>query len=200
MNPTNSNVHKLYDTFAHFWWNVGHSVHQDPVVLRSCCPKWIFVLRFCSFGNILCKLSTSFALEHFLRLLSFLWWYHTDKWKTSSIKGWVFNPGERLERLERRPIRQTPLSTWKWTLTSEFHLPAAIIDTVLSFIVNAYNSCATPDIHVSTSCPSPGSYLNLPWASPSGSPAHEPVGVCWWHITCSASCLSLDSSTNWKGK
>lgn len=139
MNPTNSNVHKPYDTFAHFWWNVGHSVHQDPVVLRSCCLKWIFVLRFCSFGNILCKLSTSFALEHFLRLLSFLWWYHTDKWKTSSIKGWVFNPGERLERLERCPIRQTPLSTRKWSCNHRHSF--VFYRKCVQFMCNTLHSC-----------------------------------------------------------
>lgn len=54
-----------------FW-----SASQDPVILRSCCLKWTFILRLCFPGNILCKLSTSFALEHFLRLLPFLWWYH----------------------------------------------------------------------------------------------------------------------------
>lgn len=127
-NPTNSNVQKQCDTLARFWWNVGHSLHQGPVVLRSCRLTWIFILRFCSFGNILCKLSTSFALEHFLRLLSFLWWYHTDKWKTSSMKDQVFKPGERLEG---RPIRRTTLSTRKWTLTSEFLGPDAILDSVV---------------------------------------------------------------------
>lgn len=47
--------------------------------LRSCCLTWTFVLRFRSLGNILCELNTSFAFEHFLRLLTFLWWYHTVK-------------------------------------------------------------------------------------------------------------------------
>lgn len=51
------------------------SISQDPVVVRSCCETrgGLFILRFCSLGNILCKLSTSFALEHFLRLLPLLW-------------------------------------------------------------------------------------------------------------------------------
>lgn len=49
------------------------SVRQDPVILRGCCKKsGRFVLRFGSLGYILCKLSTSFALEHFLRLLPLL--------------------------------------------------------------------------------------------------------------------------------
>lgn len=71
------------------------SISFDPVILRTCCLLWTFILRFCSLGNILCKLSTSFALEHFLRLLTLLWWYHTvnDKlsFQPSSARPWQEN-------------------------------------------------------------------------------------------------------------
>lgn len=67
---------------VYFCLHLTRSISQDQVVLRSCCQTGTFILRFRSSGNILCKLSTSFALEHFLRLLPFLWWYHTVKLKT----------------------------------------------------------------------------------------------------------------------
>lgn len=41
-------------------------------------------------------------------------------------------------------------------------------------------------------------HLDVPLALPSGSRAHGPVGVCWWHRACNASCLSPDSSTSWE--
>lgn len=55
------------------------SMSQGAVLLRSCCLTWTFILRFGSLGNILCKLSTSFALEHFLCLLTFLQQYQESK-------------------------------------------------------------------------------------------------------------------------
>lgn len=72
----------LMYTYRHYRHYLTHSICQDPVILRSCCQTWTFILRFRSLGNILCKLSTSFALEHFLRLLPFLWQYHMVKVKT----------------------------------------------------------------------------------------------------------------------
>ena len=103
----------IYFFFA-FWWtnaqymtggdrvyfclHLTQSISQDQVVLRSCCQTGTFILRFRSSGNILCKLSTSFALEHFLRLLPFLWWYHTVKLKTLNNKQTESRPGRTMHK------------------------------------------------------------------------------------------------------
>lgn len=48
-----------------------HNFHS-PVIRESWAWSRSFILRFGSLGNILCKLSTSFAFEHFFSLLTFL--------------------------------------------------------------------------------------------------------------------------------
>lgn len=58
-----------------------NTAHKESGVSEGECQcKFVFfILRFWSPGNILCKLCTPFALEHFLCLLSLLQRYHTHK-------------------------------------------------------------------------------------------------------------------------
>lgn len=72
-------LHVLKEDSVWIFWRWTSRISPCPVILRSCCPTQTFILRFRSLGNILCKLSPPFALEHFLCLLAFLWQYHTVK-------------------------------------------------------------------------------------------------------------------------
>lgn len=58
---------------------VCSAARQVVFLKENASGNLFFILRFCSPGNILCKLCTPFALEHFLCLLSLLQRYHTHK-------------------------------------------------------------------------------------------------------------------------
>lgn len=56
-----------------------NAAHKVVFLKENASGSVCFILRFWSPGNILCKLCTPFALEHFLCLLSLLQRYHTHK-------------------------------------------------------------------------------------------------------------------------
>lgn len=62
-----------------FQFSASHHTQNVVFLKEDASVNWFFILRFCSPGNILCKLCTPFALEHFLCLLSLLQRYHTHK-------------------------------------------------------------------------------------------------------------------------